>query len=119
MIYIEHVHVYTPNISNKPACAFMLHQYIQYIYVVYTIHLLVYATDIACTSCCFREAHELQVDQNQMEKAFTGDRIYSFSCDLGVRYPTLLAVMNTQDFHLCKSVRFNFNGYSYHMHYAY
>jgi hypothetical protein len=32
----------------------MLHQYIHGIYYVYTRHILVYATDIASTSCCFQ-----------------------------------------------------------------
>ncbi len=52
--YILHVYTYTPNISQQPVCAFMFHQYILCIYYVYTRHTLVYATDIACTSCCFQ-----------------------------------------------------------------
>ncbi len=52
--FILHVYTYTPNISQQPACAFMFHQYILCIYYVYTRHRLIYATDIACTICCFQ-----------------------------------------------------------------
>jgi hypothetical protein len=37
--------------------------------------------------------------------AWTGDRKFSVSCDLGVCYPSLLAMMNQDDFHLSMSVR--------------
>ncbi len=36
------------------------------------------------------EAHELQLDWTRMAKALTGDRNFSISCELDVRYPTLL-----------------------------
>jgi hypothetical protein len=43
----------------------------------------------------------------------TGDRNFSISCELGVRYPTLRAMMNREDLHLSKTVRCHFNGYAY------
>ena len=48
-----------------------------------------------------------------MAKALTGDRNFSISCELGVRYPTLLAMINREDLHLRKSVRSQLNGYAY------
>jgi hypothetical protein len=50
-----------------------------------------------------------------MAKSLTGDRNFSISCELGVRYPTLLAIMNREYLHLHKSVRFHVNGYAYEM----
>ncbi len=46
-------------------------------------------------------------------KALTGDRNFSISCELGVRYPTLLAMINREDLHLQKAVRSQLNGYTY------
>jgi hypothetical protein len=47
-----------------------------------------------------------------MEKALTADRNFSISCELGVCYPSLLAMMNRKDLHLRCSVRFHFYEYS-------
>jgi hypothetical protein len=58
-------------------------------------------------------ARELRLDRTRMAKALTGDRNFSISCELGGRYPTLWAMMNREDLHLCKSGRFHFNGYVY------
>ncbi len=46
------------------------------------------------------EARELQLDRTRMAQALTSDRIFSISCELGVRYPTLLAMINREDLHL-------------------
>jgi hypothetical protein len=46
------------------------------------------------------EAREFQLDQTRMAKALTGDRNFSISCELGVHYPTLLAMINRKDLHL-------------------
>jgi hypothetical protein len=63
------------------------------------------------------EACLLQLDRSRMEKALTGDRNFSISCELGVRYPSLRSIMmmNRDDLHLRTSVRFHFNGYAYHI----
>ncbi len=50
-ITLYNMYIYTPNIGQQPACAFNLHQYIHGMYKVYSRHILVHATDIACTSC--------------------------------------------------------------------
>jgi hypothetical protein len=59
------------------------------------------------------EARDLQLDRTRMAKALTGDRNFSISCELGVRYPTLRAMINREDLHLRKSVRSQMNGYAY------
>ena len=61
------------------------------------------------------EAHarQLQMDRTRMEKALTGDRNFSIACELGVRYPTLRAMMNRDNLHLRTSVRFHINVYAY------
>ena len=59
------------------------------------------------------EARDLQLDRTRMAKALTGDRNFSISCELGVRYPTLRAMINRGDLHLRKSVRSQLNGYAY------
>ncbi len=48
------------------------------------------------------EARSLALDQAKIEKAFRvhGDRNFSMSCELGVRYPTLKAMLNREDLHL-------------------
>jgi hypothetical protein len=51
------------------------------------------------------EARELQLDRTRMAKALTGDRNFSISCELGVQYPSLLAMMNREDLNLRVSVR--------------
>ena len=52
------------------------------------------------------EARAIHMNQARMEKALTGDRNFSISCELGVRYPSLRAMMNREDLHLRVSVRF-------------
>jgi len=52
------------------------------------------------------EARAIQLDRTRMEQALTGDRNFSISCELGVRYPSLRAMMNRADLHLRCSVRF-------------
>ena len=51
------------------------------------------------------EARAIQLDRTRMEQALTGDRNFSISCELGVRYPSLRAMMNRTDLHLRCSVR--------------
>jgi len=50
-------------------------------------------------------AHNIQMEKTRMEKALTGDRNFSISCELGVRYPSLRAMINREDLHLRMSVR--------------
>ena len=59
------------------------------------------------------EARAIQMDRTRMEKALTGDRIFSIPCELGVRYPSLRAMMNLEDLHLHVSVRFRLNKYTF------
>jgi hypothetical protein len=59
------------------------------------------------------EARDLQLDRTRMAKALTGDRNFSISCEWGVCYPTLRAMINREDLHLRKSVRSQLNGYAY------
>jgi hypothetical protein len=40
------------------------------------------------------EARAIQLDRIRMEQALTGDRNFSISCELGVLYPSLRAMMN-------------------------
>ena len=51
------------------------------------------------------EARNIQMEKTRMEKALTGDRNFSISCELGVRYPSLRAMINREDLHLRMSVR--------------
>ena len=37
------------------------------------------------------ESHPIDMDQAKIEQALKGDRNFSISCELGVRYPTLKA----------------------------
>ena len=46
----------------------------------------------------------IDLDQEKIEKAWTGDRNFSISCELGVHSPTLKAMMNREDLHLCAAV---------------
>ena len=50
------------------------------------------------------ESRALEMDQAKIEKALNGDRNFSISCELGVRYPTLKAMLNREDLHLRISV---------------
>ena len=61
------------------------------------------------------EARAIQLDRTRMEKALTGDRIFSISCELGVHYPSLQAMMNQEDLHLRVSVRFLFYKYIFQL----
>ncbi len=54
------------------------------------------------------EARANQMDRTRMENALTGDRNSSISCELGVRYLFLLAMMNREDLRLRLSVCFCF-----------
>jgi hypothetical protein len=46
----------------------------------------------------------LELDQAKIEQALTSDRNFSISCEIGVRYPTLKAMLNRDDLHLRISV---------------
>ena len=59
------------------------------------------------------EARAIQMDRTRMEKALAGDRNFSISCELGVRYPSLRAMMNREDLHLRVSVRFRLYKYTF------
>ena len=50
------------------------------------------------------ESRPLELDQAKIEQALNGDRNFSISCELGVRYPTLMAMLNREDLHLRISV---------------
>ncbi len=42
----------------------------------------------------------IDMDQAKIEQALSGDRNLSISCELGVRFPTLKAMLNREDLHL-------------------
>ena len=46
----------------------------------------------------------IEMNQEKIEKALNGDRNFSIFCELGVRYPTLKAMLNREDLHLCIAV---------------
>ena len=52
------------------------------------------------------ESRPIAMDQAKIEQALNGDRNFSISCELGVRYPTLKAMLNQEDLpvHLCMAV---------------
>jgi tRNA U54 and U55 pseudouridine synthase Pus10 len=53
------------------------------------------------------DARKLAIDHDKIEQALTGDRnlsIISFSCELGVRYPMLKAMLNRKGLHIRVSV---------------
>ena len=51
------------------------------------------------------DARKLAMEQDKIEKALSGDRNFSISCELGVRFPTLKAILNRQNLHIRASVR--------------
>ena len=61
------------------------------------------------------EARAIQMDRTRMEKALAGDRNFSISCELGVRYPSLRAMMNREYLHLRVSVGFRFYKYTFQL----
>ena len=50
------------------------------------------------------DARKLAINHDKIEQALTGDRNFSISCELGVRYPMLKAMLNREDMHLRISV---------------
>jgi hypothetical protein len=46
----------------------------------------------------------LPIDHDKIEQSSTGDRNFSTSCELGVRYPMLKAMLNREDRHIRVSV---------------
>ncbi len=51
------------------------------------------------------DARKLAMDQDKIEQALTCDRYFSIACELGVRYPTLKAMLSRGDLHIRTSVR--------------
>ncbi len=45
------------------------------------------------------------IDQDKIEQALTGDRNFIIACELGVRYPTLKAMLSREHLHIRTSVR--------------
>ena len=50
------------------------------------------------------DARKLAINHDKIEQALTGDRNFSISCELGVRYPMLKAMLNREDLHIRISV---------------
>jgi hypothetical protein len=50
------------------------------------------------------DARKLAIDHDKIGQALTGDRNFSISCELGVRYPMLKAMLNREDLHIRVSV---------------
>ena len=61
------------------------------------------------------EAREIQMERTRMEKALTGDRNFSIACELGVRYPSLRAMINREDLHVRVSVSCRFYTYNFQL----
>ena len=61
------------------------------------------------------EARAIQMERTRMEKALTGDRNFSISCELGVRYPSLRAMINREDLHVRVSVSCRFYTYNFQL----
>jgi hypothetical protein len=59
------------------------------------------------------EPRQVAIDHDKIQQALSGDRIFSVSCLLGVRYPVLKATLNRKDLHIrtsvspCTSSRYN------------
>ncbi len=57
-------------------------------------------------------------DRDKMQQALFSDRNFSVSCELGVRYPVLKAVLNREDMHIRTAVSLCtfsiYNKYVYH-----
>ena len=51
------------------------------------------------------DARKLAMDQDKIEQALTCDRNFSIACELGVRYPTLKAMLSREALHIRTSVR--------------
>ncbi len=49
------------------------------------------------------DARKLAIDYDTIEQAISGDRNFSIACKLDVRYPTLKAILNRQDLHICRN----------------
>ena len=50
------------------------------------------------------DARKLALNHDKIEQALTGDRNFSISCELGVRYPMLKAMLHREDLHIRISV---------------
>ena len=53
----------------------------------------------------------IDLDQAKIEQTLNGDRNFSISCELGVRYPTLKAMLNREDLHLRIAVSKSYAGH--------
>jgi hypothetical protein len=51
---------------------------------------------------------KVALDQDKIASVLNGDRNFSVACELGVRYPTLRAMLNHGDLNLCIAVILNF-----------
>jgi hypothetical protein len=51
------------------------------------------------------DARKMAIDQEKIQQALSGDRNFSIACELGVRYPTLKAMLSREDLHLRSAVR--------------
>ena len=43
------------------------------------------------------DARKLVIDQDKIRQALTGDKNFSIACELGVRYPTLKAMLSREN----------------------
>ncbi len=54
---------------------------------------------------CESECRQVAIDQDKIQQALSGDRNFSVSCELGVRYPVLKAMLSREDQHIRPLVR--------------
>lgn len=53
-------------------------------------------------------SQKVALDQDKIASVLNGDRNFSVACELGVRYPTLRAMLNRGDLNLRIAVSLNF-----------
>ena len=58
--------------------------------------------DAACESV----SRPVAFDHVKMQQALSSDRNFSVSCELGVRYPVLKAILNRKDMHIRPAVSY-------------
>jgi len=67
-------------------------------------------------------SQKVALDQDKIASVLNGDRNFSVACELGVRYPTLRAMLNRGDLNLRIAVSLNFFSFNipgiYHMYIA-
>jgi hypothetical protein len=68
-------------------------------------------------------SRQVAIDHDKIQQALSSDRNFSVSCELGVGYPVLKAMLNREDIHIRTSVSpctsYRYNKYVYHSYASY